>query len=187
MKYQIETNLAEVISEIDFLKSDIKAEITVGFTRGFLKSIQTIIDKTPRRKAIMVSGPEAGWEGVLQASIAGEFTYMEAIPYSGGLTPSQFSLTKIIQLGPQIWEGQIGVSGEHPYAYYVEYGNAGSGEYIYPKNKSVMHWVDQMRGEVFAHKVKAFPPFGMFSNSIPQIQIIVAEEMEKAISRALEK
>ena len=185
MKYQIETNLAEVMSKVDFLKENIKKEISTGFRAGFLASIKTIIDKTPRRKAVMESGPEAGWEGVLQANIAGEFAADLGISSSGGSTG--YSLTKIHLMGPDIWEGSIGVSAEHPYAYYVEYGNAGSGEYIYPKNKSVMHWVDQMRGEVFAHKVKAFRPFGMFSNSIPQIQIIVAEEMEKAISRALEK
>ena len=185
MKYIIKTNLAEVLSKVDFLKSDIKAEITVGFTKGFLESIKTIIDKTPRRKAIMVSGPEAGWEGVLQANIAGSYAGDLGVSYSGG--SAEYSLTKIIQLGPQIWEGEIGVSGEHPYAYYVEFGNAGGGPEIAPKTKKVLHWEDQVRGEVFAHKVKAYSPFGMFTNSLPQIQVIVAEEMDKALAKAMEK
>lgn len=187
MKYIIKTNLAEVLSKVDFLKSDIKAEITLGFQKGFLESIRTIIGKTPRRKAIMISGPEAGWEGVLQASIAGELANMVGVSFSGGVTPAQYSLTKFIQLGPEMWEGDIGVSGEHPYAYYVEFGNAEGGSEITPKTKKVMHWEDQARGEVFAHKVRAYPPFGMFSNSLPQIQTIMAEEMGKAVAKAMEK
>lgn len=184
MKYTVKTNIAEVLSEIEFAKENIKAQITEGFTEGFIRSLKAIIDKTPRRKAVMISGPEAGWEGALQGTIAGPFAQDLGVSFTGS---AEHSLTKILQLGPEAWVGDIGVSGDHPYAYYVEYGNAGSGPEIFPKRAKVLHWEDQERGEVFAHKVKAFPPFGMFTNSLPQIQTIMPESLEKALARALEK
>ena len=193
IQFQVTSNINEFLGEFKANKAKIYEAITQQHREATKDSAEAVVKRTPRRKSVITwhtNAPnpitEIGWQGVLQASIAGPFAAELGVSWTGG-NPMGDSLTRVmppILTGTEsIWDGYVGTSLF--YWPYVEYGN-GPGE-IRPRKADNLVWADSSG----LHRVKSVPPskygpVGMFANSRQDMQRILDARMVSAVRSAVE-
>jgi len=193
IQFQVTSNINEFLGEFKANKAKIYEAITQQHREATKDSAEAVVKRTPRRKSVITwhtNAPnpvtEIGWQGVLQASIAGPFAAELGVSWTGG-NPMGDSLTRVMPptlTGTEsIWDGYVGTSLF--YAHWVEDGNGG-GAWIYPAKKDgKLVWTDG-GGLHRVEKVKSHGPVGMFAYSKNDMQQILDARMLSAVRSAVE-
>jgi hypothetical protein len=192
VQFQVTTNVNDFLGELKVNKAKLYEAITQQHREATKDSAAAVIKRTPRRKNVITWHTNApnpvtqiGWQGVLQASIAGPFAAELGVSWTGG-NPLADSKTRVeapaLSGTESTWDGYVGTSLF--YWQWVEYGNGG-GIDIRPTKADNLVWADGS-GLHRVKSVRSHGPVGMFANSLQDMQRILDARMLSAVRSAVE-